>query len=243
MFKYMSEDRIEDVLINNQIRFTQACFFNDPFEMKPFIRGIMNEPDIIKKYGKELSTIIIEKIKDENILAVVEKKFYDTLNSHWGILSLTSNPKNILMWSHYANDHKGIVLEVDKNHKYFNKMDDKKKFFNYIHKVTYSLERPAQYLSDFNPEEFFLTKSIEWKYEDEYRAFKQLDKLDNPKDNNIFLSKFPKDLIISIYCGCNMSDKNRNYINTIVNNDKELSHVKIYNLELSDKYYSLIKTK
>lgn len=241
MFKYMSEDRIEDVLINNKIRFTQACFFNDPFEMKPVIKGIMNKPKIIKTYGEDMATQMMKEIRDKNILSILEKSFYSKLNSEWGILSLTTNPKNILMWSHYASEHKGIVLELDEKHEYFNTTIDNKSFLNFLHKVTYSEKRPASYLVDSNEKEFFLTKSIEWKYEDEYRAFKQLDNLDNPKDNNIFLSKFPKDLIISIYCGCNMSDENRNYIKTIVNNDSELSHVKIYNLEISDKYYSLIK--
>ena len=38
-----------------------------------------------------------------------------------GIFSLSKVPDNILMWSHYADSHKGIVLEFDSNHAYFNK--------------------------------------------------------------------------------------------------------------------------
>lgn len=242
MFKYMSEDRIEDVLINNKIRFTQACLFNDPFEMKPVIKGIMNKSDIIKQYGENLAAQMIEKIKNDNRSSILEKELYSKLNREWGILSLTTNPKNILMWSHYANEHKGIVLELDEKHEYFNATIDNKKFLNFLHKVTYSEKRPASYLVDSNEKEFFLTKSIEWQYEHEYRAFKQLNKLENKKGNNIFLSKFPKDLIMSIYCGCNMSNDNKMKITNIIKNDDELSHVKIYNLEISDKYYSLIET-
>lgn len=38
---------------------------------------------------------------------------------HIGILCLTDNPLNQLMWAHYANEHKGLVLEFDVTHKFF----------------------------------------------------------------------------------------------------------------------------
>jgi len=46
LFKYMSEKRIEDILVKNKIRFTQPKYFNDPFELKLPISGISSKKNI-----------------------------------------------------------------------------------------------------------------------------------------------------------------------------------------------------
>ncbi len=84
-----------------------------------------------------------------------------------------------------------------------------------------------------------LYKSIEWEYENEYRVFKDLKNAEIKKGQDKYLFKFPKNLISAIYCGCNMGEENRKKIKKIIDNDIELSHVKIYHTEISKKYYKL----
>lgn len=95
-----------------------------------------------------------------------------------GVISLSETPDNLLMWSHYAKDHKGISVEFN--------IDLQAPFslFNipYLHtasdmrfgKVNYRKER--EYPSAFNSSEvsvvaehYYLTKSEEWSYEKEHR--------------------------------------------------------------------------
>ena len=41
------------------------------------------------------------------------KNLQNEMNNRFGVLSLTRNPTNLLMWSHYANEHKGVVIGID----------------------------------------------------------------------------------------------------------------------------------
>jgi hypothetical protein len=272
IFKYMSEDRIENILIDNKIRFTQPIYFNDPFEAKLIITGISSKENIekhiesiffeiikeeyysnpliqsnldfnsflgIAKINKEETKKMMLKLTDDNNLHnQITRKFENTMNDGIGILSLTSRKKNLLMWAHYGNEHKGFVVEFQKEHSFFDKYESKDYIYNGIQKVIYSEKRPYKLLEDFNNEEVFLTKSKEWEYEDEYRIIKRLQDADEVK-GNISLFKFPKEMIQAIYCGCNMDILKKERIIEIIKNDNELNHIKVFEMKLSDKYYEL----
>lgn len=49
------------------------------------------------------------------------KQFIKTVNETYGILSLTTSPDNLVMWTHYAACHSGLVVGFDKQHEYFKK--------------------------------------------------------------------------------------------------------------------------
>lgn len=97
---------------------THKLIFNIPF-MKKFVTNYvykqLNEDDIYKMMINLLN-------KDKRIFF---KSLYDKLNNNCGIFSLSATPKNILMWSHYTDAHKGFVIEFDNTHPFFtyNKKD------------------------------------------------------------------------------------------------------------------------
>lgn len=96
LYKYLSHEAGMKILQNNSIGFTQPCHFNDPFEVEaayPLIEGtkpIEHILDGLKNWGKK-------SIWKENT----------------GVLSLTRQPLNPLMWAHYGNQHKGMVIGID----------------------------------------------------------------------------------------------------------------------------------
>ncbi len=81
---------------------------------------------------------------------------------YFGVLSLTSKRDSVLMWSHYANSHKGFCLEFDTSAKPFAS----------ARKVQYRETRHS-FDVDASPEEtatsFLLAKHKDWEYEDEWR--------------------------------------------------------------------------
>ncbi|MFQ2603571.1 DUF2971 domain-containing protein [Aeromonas caviae] len=84
------------ILQNGSVGFTQPCHFNDPFEVEaayPSTEG-SNPVDVmlngIRNWGKK-------SVWKENT----------------GILSLTRQPLNPLMWAHYGREHKGMVIGID----------------------------------------------------------------------------------------------------------------------------------
>lgn len=277
LYKYMHEDRIENIFIDNKIRFTQPIFFNDPFEVNLAIEGISSDSnidrevdrqyediykDVLKEeynklpflirnqfsyeyflsrsnIGKEETKEIVSKVlKNVDTHHKVENKFKEVINNFLGILSLTSKVDNLLMWAHYANQHKGFVIELDENHLFLKAEEVDNNIYRGIQKVNYSKERPYKLLEDFQHEEIFINKSDEWSYENEYRVIKKLKNADEIR-GNIYLFKFPKDLIKSIYCGCNIENTRKNKIVKLIQEDENLHHIKIYQSKVSNKHYKL----
>ena len=113
-------------LKNSQLWFSKVEDFNDPFEWDvPYrIDTTKNEEQIIKyirdnSFHKPESYI---KIKIDFYLSnpsKLEEEFNKTLayREKKGVCCFTKeeNLTNILMWSHYADNHKGIVLGLDVN--------------------------------------------------------------------------------------------------------------------------------
>jgi hypothetical protein len=125
--------------------------FNDPFEFH--LKDIFfndNEGNF-----KQLD---IEQIK-------VREDILNQIN-YYGVVCYSTNEHNILMWSHYADNHKGMCLVFDVP----NPID------KYLFKVNYLEDLPnIKYdMKEFLPEirKIITTKSKDWEYEQEYREVK-----------------------------------------------------------------------
>ncbi|MFT6903339.1 MAG: hypothetical protein ACJAXS_003562 [Colwellia sp.] len=154
MYKYMP---LRKVFFDNfLIRASQRCALNDPFEVLP------SKSWLDKAYYNHYKSEHCSSF--DKLLSSITKL---NLNS-MGIISLTSRPDNLLMWSHYANDHKGMVIEIDDNNSEF-----RKKFgASSEHPITQNVIYRKDRLKNFEDTERFLPylyKSIEWAYEEEQR--------------------------------------------------------------------------
>lgn len=117
---------------------------------------------------------------------LAENSYFD-----FAVISLSETNNNLLMWSHYADQHRGIVVELDMNHELFESYtpypvtrydedldgdvldveeNKKRSAINagVLQRVRYNSHRPS--LTKFeNILEHFLVKSDEWIYEKEHR--------------------------------------------------------------------------
>ncbi len=114
-------------------------------------------------------------------------------NDKAGILCLAATCTDILMWSHYANHHRGICLEFRTN------VEDS--IFRKAQAVTYTDEYPQLDLLKIIQDEKFreaspwmLTKSSCWSYEREWRI------LDFENDPGI--RTFPPTCLSAVILGC-----------------------------------------
>ena len=87
------------------------------------------------------------------------------MESH-GIFCLSTDPRNILMWSHYGQHHKGIALQFEYARDPVN--------FSYTLPINYSNRYPA--INYFAGREDYSTlvlrKYCDWAYEKEWRLVK-----------------------------------------------------------------------
>jgi len=151
------------------IRASSKFSLNDPFEATPSSE-FWADLCLKLKYTRfgETSDEIIKYIslqKSNSPWAELGISFY----RENGIVSLTETKDNLLMWSHYAEQHTGMVVEFDVTHEFFtskfvNENNDK---VGKIGRVLYRKERLNK-LGDNLMEPYF-HKSDEWAYEKEHR--------------------------------------------------------------------------
>jgi hypothetical protein len=162
-YKYMPFSVLKKFLDDPCLRVTPSHCQNDPFEF-----GYTHE-DIDFLNSRDEGENLGEALKD-----------YMSLH---GIISLTTSNENITMWSHYADKHKGVVIELlvdeDAPEKLFiNSTGLNTPPFNYqdfiFQPVNYSEKRGSFDISKASSletvkEHYYFTKAKQWITEDEYR--------------------------------------------------------------------------
>ena len=250
-YKFVSFAR-KDILEKGLIRFAPLGSFNDPFELEPSITPYS------KKF-LELSEVELKnlEINDEDLnysslradqVGMLKDEYRNKIGK-FGVLSLSTNndinpllsvsmpdkkdPRtNILMWSHYADSHKGFVIEFKEN---FIEGAELKE-------VQYSNERDYLTYEDIEESDFdkvFYKKSTEWKYEQEYRAVSPLDDASVVDDNGLHLFAIKKCRVSSITFGCEMSEENKKFIIDLIKNDEDFNNVVFNHVRLHDEQYCL----
>lgn len=254
-YKFVSFDRT-DILKNGMIRFAPIGSFNDPFELEPSITPYSTK---FLNFIREMPEAEIDKITmTESDYAYSAdradkidhyRKMYREKIGQYGVLSLSSNDSinqmltvsmpdrkdprtNILMWSHYADSHKGFVIEFEANFIEGIKLE----------KVEYSESRDSLTFEDVEEKNFdrvFFKKSPEWQYEQEYRAVSLLSDASRIDDGMFHLFKIDKTKINSITFGCAMSEINKKTITDLVKSDPELKGVKLEHAKLAEEGFYL----
>lgn len=95
LYKYASLEAGRAMLAKRTLGFSQAKYFNDPFDMPDYPEA--SEQTLAHEVFERLHLLIKNDVWAENT----------------GILSLTRTPTNPLMWAHYGDKHRGMVIGID----------------------------------------------------------------------------------------------------------------------------------
>ena len=200
-FRDFSENT-DKIILNSEFYFASPKRFNDPFDCNLSYRQNYTQEEILAKYVYLASNLPFTKEQFINTYGLELEEFLDkypklndTLVSRSGILSLSKSNENIIMWSHYANEHKGLVFELQVNEDY--------KFFHGYGVVEYEEKYDLLSYTNLIPEKdyaiLFLTKYIYWQYEEEIRI------IDYNKNGT---RKFNKSVLKTIYFGYRADETN-----------------------------------
>ncbi len=172
LFKYLP--LYEDFFENFLIRAPVSRSLNDPFEVNPsndFFASLLYQiKDFRHGPTKKIIRYTLDKTEKHEKFRNGGVGFYDQT----GIISLSETKDNLLMWSHYAQEHNGMVIEFDTTHGFFTSqyINDSDYFSGKVHRVLYSKRRLCDFdMSDNSTSwlEPFINKSDEWIYEKEHR--------------------------------------------------------------------------
>lgn len=173
LYKFRNIDkRTIEIIKNSEFYFSSPTDFNDPFDCNLSYKKDYNKEEIeeaFKRFIKRYPSATMEKMIET--IGYESKSFYDfysKINQEniptYGILSLSKRCKNISMWSHYSDNHKGLVFELN--------IKEDLDFFNSFGMVNYKNEYELLSYAKDNREELiklFLTKYTDWEYEKEVR--------------------------------------------------------------------------
>ena len=263
LYKYCKEIGF-DILENCRLKYNKIDDFNDPFEIvfgiddftapNNITKEFRKNPDIIKLWTQELEkqNISFNKTSPEDIL----EKFIQYIindfenakegvrrdfNNKFGIICFSESPVIIQMWSHYSENHQGIVVGIDENMI----ADEKDKI--HLHNVHYQEKMTLFQVSGIRKRidqnalkcfhETIRRKQTDWSYEKEVRIYLDLD--ENDKDRDSYFKKIPASSIREIYLGLGTNEtsvsKAKNY-----KQKEEYKHLKLYRMNRHKSEYKLV---
>lgn len=252
-FEYEVDSRREEImhaavssaLSNENIK---ENYIKLPFQVKRvlsygmYLRGVQRRSIAFKQDFNQLFNEFIALVPDiekEIFVPLAKRALPESINNHIGVLCLTGKPDNLLMWSHYAQNHEGFVLIFDDQHAYFHQQKFPEDELNHLRKVVYVKERPSvTALVDMAPTDLFLTKSKDWEYEEEWRMLRALKDADEIK-GKIHLFAVPSVCITGIIFGCRMLEEKKQEIVQLLEENDRYSHVTRYQAVMSENHYDL----
>lgn len=214
--------------------------------------AITNHPEAEASFRRTMQLIggdkwltLMKKFAEDNFEAEADKlcahieanwqqyseRIFQTMSSLIGILSLTEDPKNVVMWGNYANSCQGFVIEFDENHSWFNQRRSEEDDFRHLRRVTYLRNPYPQYFSELTAHDVCYSKLEDWSYEKEWRILQPLqDGIDTGTKGAfgepIIVFDLPPDCILGVVVGARASTGTIAAIETALKNQC-LKHVKL----------------
>lgn len=239
------------VFSNNQLKYNFPAFFNDPFDclfdIQVNVNGFNKEEfekivdnKVPVQFWNQQKKLILNKLNDPKLIA---KHLYKLRKEMLTITCFNSNPLSILMWSHYADHHKGILLEF-KIPKIDSKLfpipvfyGDEYQTINAPWQILANIDRNQEFILDITRETIF-RKSTEWSYEKEFRLIGDLSS--NP--DSPLLQPYPPEYLSSVIMGASLTDhvvvkKLKNEVKSFNKNNS--LKIKIFKAQLKKGQYLL----
>ncbi|MBI3124779.1 MAG: hypothetical protein HYZ10_10290 [Ignavibacteriales bacterium] len=175
-------DRIEDILTNKRFFLSSWKELNDP--MEGYFHYVIFDSDL--PYKNIIDQFISEK-------------------TQLRICSFSNTYKPILLWSHYADSHNGIAIEVTLN----------SRDYDSLYRVRYRKNIPElNFMNNPTPIDVLTSKINFWDYEREYRVIQ--------KTSNINIGQ-----ITGIYFGTRTSDYNKEKVKSLIDSTIPIFDTKI----------------
>ena len=163
-------------LVNKELYFAEPRFLNDPFDCRV---DILRALDNAIQKSPSPSGEILTKLR--GMQKFLEKVQADTAKV--GVCSFSLELNNPLMWSHYANEHRGVCLMYRFQEKYFYDTQDRILGTDRVHYDTspltdWFIARAPKLgsFADFGTDlitKILTIKSEPWKYEREVRILRR----------------------------------------------------------------------
>jgi len=215
---------IKRIFSHNELYFPGPIELNDPLECRPlFTVGDLSNQEYRQKHTAYARRIMIEggntadprkitawleeltQLQTETFAKEQTNDFRSALRKY-RICSFCAKPDNPIVWSHYADSHRGFCLIFDADNEVFGDAI----------KVDYRDEYPTLDVTEVDDEkivkETVSLKFTDWEYEDEFRLVSAEPSFPDALlvQNNKWT--FPSEMLIGVIFGLRISDQDRQLI-------------------------------
>jgi hypothetical protein len=237
IYKYLDFEGANCVLKNSTLKFSNPKKFNDPFELHHNLveKKISFEhfEEIVRKRETDLEKVRLHLENFENDSLGIEENLnilFTARKESTKITCFSECYDHILMWSHYADKHKGACFGFSEN-----TIKESFKNDSILGKVKYHGSIQSKDLSELRDkaiEHWILSKGDYWAYEKEIRLVLG----SNPSEIN----RFNIYALREIYLGCEMEEKEKLSLFSLIN-ESNYHWIKIYEFSISETEYKLVK--
>ena len=204
LFKFRSfNEKSKAILSNKELWFAEPKTLNDPFDCQ------VEHERMLESFLENIGIANSKKIKDE-----IDKKL-----NKIGVCSFSRARKNQLMWSHYADEHKGFCIGFREDYFYpdpklLNPIDVKYQSKHPFHSTGSAVhgEYNGNHLGEivaFFIEKAIGTKYTYWKYERERRIVRKKSGA----------HKFTAKHVVSISFGLKMKTEHKEALKKLLQRD------------------------
>lgn len=272
VFKYC-DARGVSILQNLELKITPPNEFNDPFEFRPRVtcssvnrkfkhlvrgkdqlRGMFVDQKVagfsgnfrqFKKQLRKARPTIVSTLapKMPEVNTYLQAVYPDNVSHEHGVLCMSARRDSIVMWGHYCDSHRGMVIGFDAGWEIFQQPIKGLREVNYVReRVLWDTSWPPGGSKERAcSEQLIFSKNDEWNYECELRQLFTLSGLQQRILENGSIGYFlpvPPNVIVSVSLGMRCSRELEERVRSILRNAR-LSHVKLDRARLHDHDFEL----
>ena len=244
LYKYTSIDKAHEeysshIFTDHELYFSPLTELNDPFEASFNVQPSQDKranrqfadmalklqyPTLSRKERRKRAQKEGKIIGQSDFVSSVRKNMQQAYNT-WGICCLSEVPYNVLMWSHYANKHRGFCLKYSTEQFYVEHPEGR----TIPHKIHYTDQQPiARIIDEVAVRETLLTKAKQWEYEKEWRIV---------MPERIGWHPFPASCLTGVIFGYKMPEEHKDKIRLWCKDREPV--IKYYQARGSENSYSL----
>ncbi|HOX37019.1 MAG TPA: DUF2971 domain-containing protein [Candidatus Brocadiia bacterium] len=242
--------RVERIFTHRAIYFASPEELNDPFEFQLDIDDTATwhekeeffKDDFKKKHPYYSDSKFrlkfgefMRRLGEYDFAGDFRKRLDEMRQGGMGVLSLVRSPSNLLTWSHYADEHRGICVQftvTDMPHV---------RFIQDTHPVEYAETfpkvNPFRRTTSELAKKLALTKAKCWEYEQEHRLCPIERKGDIMSLRRSGVGTFPEGFMTGVVLGCRISKEDRDFVFDLA--ERHPSPVRIFEARIRPRRYAL----
>lgn len=223
VYRYMNAATGWECLKEGSLAFTPPGLLNDPFDSNPALDFNISDEQLERLRQRRPPGMPLDRARTQAAMKRTRNAFlYNTS----GVACFTSKRDDPLMWAHYGDKHRGVMVGFDA------------KQFGHLQHADYSETRPRVDAEASEVDKALLVKSSIWGYEDEWRLTAKLSRCEVRIVGGvpIYIQRPDRKCFVSITFGCRADEP---FIVAVAYGLKQwgMEHCLLRRLHLCDETY------